>query len=350
MSKVQTRSSPAPLQYSELSPPRRGRRTADGVQDSLIKTRRAKSIPPPASPVLVQPFPFVFVRRRRRLKRTKMARAFAAFDQGSPLNLTQHDPIPVAALKSLPYFSGEEQTTPTEHIQDVANLCALHHVTEDNIAVRLLAASFKGKALEWYRRLAAASITDWDQLGTALCDFFKDTSDHLSLMEQLSTIKRAPHEQVSDFNFRFQKTWERIPVTVRPSAEHAFLYFLRAFNSNIAVMIQSLGGNTLLDVYLIAIREKNNLIQAGQIAPRPAMPIFLVAPRLPLVEPLQVAPLAAIPAVPALPSPGTSQNALQTDPSAHSNELQDIKGLLQNFGNEIVNIKKQQSQNYRPYQ
>ena len=115
-------------------------------------------------------------------------------------------------------------------------------------------------------------------------------------------------------------------------------------------MIQSLGGNTLPNAYQIAIRAKNNLIQAGQIAPRPAMPIFLVAPRLPLAEPLQVAPLAVIPAVPALPAPGTSQNALQIDASAQSNELQEIKGFLQNFGNEIVNIKKQQSQNYRPYQ
>lgn len=29
---------------------------------------------------------------------------FDAFDQGIPLNLTQHDAIHVAALKSLPYF------------------------------------------------------------------------------------------------------------------------------------------------------------------------------------------------------------------------------------------------------
>lgn len=66
---------------------------------------------------------------------------FVAFNQGSPLNLTQHDPIPVAALKSLPYFNGEDQTTPMEHIKDVANLCAVHHVTEENVAIRLLAAS-----------------------------------------------------------------------------------------------------------------------------------------------------------------------------------------------------------------
>jgi len=32
---------------------------------------------------------------------------FVDFDGGSPLNLTVYDVIPMAALKSLPYFTGE---------------------------------------------------------------------------------------------------------------------------------------------------------------------------------------------------------------------------------------------------
>ena len=149
---------------------------------------------------------------------------------------------------------GEDQTTPVEHIKDVANLCSLHHVTEDNVVVRLLAASFKGKALQWFKRLQVGSIIDRDQLGTELCNFFEDKYDHLSLVEQLSTIKRAPHEQVTYFNFLFQRTWERIPQTIRPSAKHSFLYYLRAFNSDIAVMIQSMQVVTLLDAYDIVVR------------------------------------------------------------------------------------------------
>ena len=93
-------------------------------------------------------------------------------------------------------------------------------------------------------------------------------------------------------------------------------------------MIQSLGGNTLPNAYQRVIRAENNLIQAGQIALRPAIPIFSVAPRLPPAEPLQVAPLAVILVVLALPALGISQNALQVDASAQSNELREIKGLL----------------------
>lgn len=39
-------------------------------------------------------------------------------------------------------------------------------------------------------------------------------------------------------------------------------------------MIQSLGGNTLLDAYNLAIRAKNNLINVRKLPPRPHMPIF----------------------------------------------------------------------------
>ena len=99
------------------------------------------------------------------------------------MNLTHHDVILVATLKSLPYFTGEDQTTLVEHIKDVANLCALHHVTKDNVVVRLLAVSFKGKALQWVRRLQVGSITNWDQLGIEHCNSFEDKSDLLSLVE-----------------------------------------------------------------------------------------------------------------------------------------------------------------------
>lgn len=109
--------------------------------------------------------------------------AFVPFDQGSPLDLAQHDVIPLAALKGLPDFTGDGQTSAFEHIRDIASLCNVHHVTQENVAVRLLAASFKGKTLEWFRNLLVASIKTWDQLGDVFTKFFKDKSDHLSLIE-----------------------------------------------------------------------------------------------------------------------------------------------------------------------
>ena len=78
-----------------------------------------------------------------------MVRAFSfvPFDQGSPLNYAQHHDIPLVALKFLLDFTGENQTTSYEHIIDIATLCSVHHVMEEYVTAKLLAASLNGKAL-----------------------------------------------------------------------------------------------------------------------------------------------------------------------------------------------------------
>lgn len=53
-----------------------------------------------------------------------------------------------------------------------------------------------------------------------------------------------------------------------------FVFYLKAFNSDISVMIQSLGGNTLSQEFDIAIQAENNLIDVGKLSPRPIMPVF----------------------------------------------------------------------------
>jgi len=142
------------------------------------------------------------------------------------------------------------------------------------------------------------TIGTWDNLGDRLNKQFQDKSNNLSLVEQITTIKRAPQEQIIDFNFRFQKTWDRIPAMVRPPAEYAFLYFLKGLNSDISMMIQSLGGNSLPNAYELAIRAENNLIQARKIAPRPPVPIF---PEIQASMPLPIPYFAPSPTVAALP-------------------------------------------------
>jgi len=85
------------------------------------------------------------------------------------------------------------------------------------------------------------SISTWDQLGDAFFARFSEKGDRSSLLQQLITIKRAPQEAITDFNTRFQKTWDRIPATARPSIGMAIVFYLKAFNYDISVMIQSLG-------------------------------------------------------------------------------------------------------------
>lgn len=150
-----------------------------------------------------------------------------------------------------------------------------------------------------------------------------------------------------DFNFKFQRTWDRILVTVRPTPDHVFMYYLRSLHSEIALMIQFIGGLTLPVAYDIAIRTKNNLIQDGKLAPRPFMPIF---PEVQPFIPIQIPPIATI-HVPAL----DFQTAVQNNVVPANSDLQGLKDtqqqlindqqlmakLLQTVSNNLVSLKNQ---------
>lgn len=243
--------------------------------------------------------------------------AFAPFNGGTPLLLAQRDPILALALKSLPFFTGETHISPLEHIQEVSNVCSIHGVTQDNVAVRLLASSLKGKSLQWFRSLPHDSIPDWGDLGDKLCKHFEEKSDHLSLLEQLTTIKRAPQECMTDFNYWFEKTWDRILAAVKPSPGNSFLYYLRVLNSDIAMVLQTMGGTTLPRAYDMAIRAENTLIQGGKIAPRLPMPLFLEI----LNHQSSIAPI---------PTASSSQPlAITSSPSTSTSEMSTLESMMQ---------------------
>ena len=108
---------------------------------------------------------------------------FVALDARSPLQIVAHHDIPSAALKILPFFTRENHISPVEHIRDVAMLCGLHQVTHEDVALKLLVASFKGKTLIWFHSLLVNSIATWDELRTIFTNKFEGKSDNLSLVE-----------------------------------------------------------------------------------------------------------------------------------------------------------------------
>ena len=122
---------------------------------------------------------------------------------------------------------------------------------------------------------------------------------------------------MTNFNYRFQKTWDRIPVAVKPSPGNAFLYYLRALNSYIATVLQTMGGTTLPGAYDMAIRAENTLIQGGKIAPRPPMPLF---PEIKNHQP-SIAPI---------PTTSSSQPLAATSSSSTStSELSTLESMMQ---------------------
>lgn len=140
-------------------------------------------------------------------------------------------------------------------------------------------------------------------------------------MYQLITIKRAPQEAVIKFNLRFQRTWKRIPLSAHLPTNMAFIFYLKAFNFNKSVMIQSLGGNTLSQAFDLAVEAENNLIDVGKLVPRPLMLVFLeLSNQVP--EPAATPSSSTSQSMYAYPDP---QQASLPPPSSLAVEVNDMK-------------------------
>ncbi|KAH9321005.1 hypothetical protein KI387_015644 [Taxus chinensis] len=155
----------------------------------------------------------------------------------------------------------------------------------------------------------------------------------LKSLGELQLSEAIREECVQYLGEPLERTWERIPRAIKSTAEHAFLYYLRSLNNDTAVMIQSMGGNTIPAALYLAIRAENNLIQVDKIAPRPLMPIFSNIQSL--VPAINSIPIAASQAV--------------TNPNQPT-KLSELKSILQAFGNKFVSIERQLAQAYRSYQ
>lgn len=108
-------------------------------------------------------------------------------------------------------------------------------------------------------------------------------------------------------------------------------------------MIQSLRGNTLLQAFELAVQAKNDLIDVGKLALRPLMSVFLEL----LSQALE----------PVMPNTSTPQSmymylrplqAHSPPTSSLAVEVSDMKNLLRNLSNEIINLERSQISPARP--
>jgi len=162
---------------------------------------------------------------------------YPTWDNGVPIALAVLHDIPTNVFKTVPEFDATTEKIAYEHCVDVVGLAKIHNIQHEDVMVRLLTQSFKGKVLEWYRGLTDGSVTSWAQLAEPFILEFNEVEDSFSLLTQFTSIKRFEQESILDFNIRFQKSWKRVPVSVRPQQSQDLMYYLRAFPTNLSLQI-----------------------------------------------------------------------------------------------------------------
>ena len=128
---------------------------------------------------------------------------FPTWDNGVPLSLAMLHDISVNIFKTLLEFDATSNKIAYEHYVDVADLAKTHNIQHEDIMVRLLAQSFKGKVLDQYRGFPNGSITSWAQLVEPFILEFNELEGPFSLLTQFTSIKRYEQENIPNCNIKF---------------------------------------------------------------------------------------------------------------------------------------------------
>lgn len=141
--------------------------------------------------------------------------------QSSPLNLTRplHD-LPKNLEKFCPWFIYGESRTAEDHIKIFKEICNRNQIQHMDVVCHLFPYTLGEMAFNWYLNLPPASIRDWNYFERNFLEQFKIYVDPTLLYHQFISIKRDPHETISQFNHRFYRMYQRMefPYTIPQEA------------------------------------------------------------------------------------------------------------------------------------
>lgn len=180
--------------------------------------------------------------------------------------------IPFATFKVLPKYERMVKTL-CEHYQDMSYLALSFNISNESIITHLLEYSFKGKVNKWFKILTPQSITTWGQLCQAFIKRFTTDGDDSSFLSFIACIKRYSNEMVDDFNTFFEKTWNSIPIRIRPINAQALVYYRKAFHPTLNMLI-IIFGYDLPKIYQIVKNFEHILVSSRKLQPNSLMPPF----------------------------------------------------------------------------
>lgn len=153
----------------------------DPRRKTLIKSKSLSSINNLASSF--KPVPFNLHIKTNFCKMANPAQnIYPAWENGVPLALAMLHDIQTNVFKTFPNFDATSEKIAYEHYVDVVGLAKIHNIQHEDVMIRLLAQSFKGKVLEWYRGFANGSITSQVQLAKPFILEFNEVGDPFSLL------------------------------------------------------------------------------------------------------------------------------------------------------------------------
>lgn len=155
-----------------------------------------------------------------------------------------------------------------EHINNFMLSINLNEVVEEDAVVRLFPYTLQGATGSWYFSLPSDSINSWDAFQEQFLTTFGDDRSTATLINDISNLKVEPKEPIKDFNSRFNKLLNKIPMASKPNDEVQTEWYISALPLNIPIFVDSAAKPTLaenmkqtivVEKHILAVEKKNAL-------------------------------------------------------------------------------------------
>lgn len=155
--------------------------------------------------------------------------------------------FPDAPEKWLSKFNPDDGTQVEEHINNFMLSVNLKGVTEKDVVVRLFPYTLQGLAGSWYFSLPSGSITSWATCQEQFLTKYGDDRSLATLINDLSNLRIEHREPIKEFNARFNKLLNKIPMASKPSEKIRSEWYITALPTNITIFVDRAGKPTLAE-------------------------------------------------------------------------------------------------------
>ena len=114
------------------------------------------------------------------------------------------------------------------------NCFDLQEVDYESVKLRMFAQSLGGEVRKWFKSLPTNSITDLPTFHQNFLNMWEVKNNPLHILSEYENIKREVGESVKDYCARFNKTYNAIPVNLKPPQDLALIKFPDGFDADMS--------------------------------------------------------------------------------------------------------------------
>jgi hypothetical protein len=150
-----------------------------------------------------------------------------------PLNMANiqgyPNTMPKEVNKWFPKFSGNNVITAEDHlyvmVRDMENVGIEH----EDVAMNFFASSLNEEALDWFKVFPDNHLTSYDGFSNSFKKKWSTKVDGGTLGAQFNQIKKKENETVKEFNTRFDRLYNQIPIDFHPTTSSVHLLYMNVF-------------------------------------------------------------------------------------------------------------------------